>query len=307
MPSGTVRRRRAQLWLGTLVDIAAEGRSEVEVERAIEAAFDEIAGIHHAMSAHRGDSELTRVNQHAARATQPISSCFRAVLSCALDVAARSHGAFDPTAGAMLGELGYVPRHARHTPGTTWRDVHLGVDGVHFRRPLQLDFGGIAKGYAVDRAISALRQRSMLSACVNAGGDLRVFGARSEIVHVHTHGLRSTVLPLVEISDGAVASSGYTRQRQRIGERWTTPLIDVAQGISRLSMRTVSVVAPQCMIADALTKVVALRGRASATLLQHYRAAATILTPEKDAWRRTEVGAPDEAATFAYDAATATA
>jgi len=288
MRSRTTTRRVAGLWLGTLVDIAAEGDSADTVEHAIAAAFAEIASVHHSMSAHACDSELVRVNRLATHASQRVSGGFHAVLACALDVAAQSHGAFDPTIGGLLCELGFVPGHGGHGPAT-WRDVHLDQHGVRFERPLQLDFGGIAKGYAVDRAIAALRERGILRACVNAGGDLRVFGQRSEVVHVRTGGSAGVALPLVCIADGAVATSGYASQRRRVGARWATPLIDARRGLPRMSTRTVSVVAPGCMLADALTKVVALLGADAAGVLEHYHASATILTPANGRWRCTEV------------------
>ena len=162
----------------------------------------------------------------------------------------------------------------------SWRDVELTARGVRFRRPLVLDFGGIAKGYAVDCAIAALRSHGVESGQVNAGGDLRVFGPRSQPIHVRTGGPQGILLPLVEIADGAVATSAYGGDRRRVaGRRWATPLIDPRAGLPMMSTRTVSVIAPTCMLADALTKVVALRGRAAARVLRDYGASATVLSP----------------------------
>ena len=157
---------------------------------------------------------------------------------------------------------------------------------MRFRRPLILDFGGIAKGYAVDCAIAALRSHGVESGQVNAGGDLRVFGPRAQPIHVRTGGPQGILLPLVEIADGAVATSAYGGDRRRIaGRRWATPLIDPRAGLPMMSTRTVSVIAPTCMLADALTKVVALRGRAAARVLRDYGASATVLSPAAGRWR----------------------
>jgi FAD:protein FMN transferase len=284
----SVGRRAAQLWLGTLVDIAAEGPSAEGVDRAIAAAFAEIASVHQSMSAHAPDSELVRVNRAAMCQPQRVSGGFHAVLCCALDIAAASCGAFDPTVGGVLGDLGFVPRHAC-SGRATWRDVHVDAHGVRFARPLQLDFGGIAKGYAVDRAIAALREHGVTSGCVDAGGDLRVFGRRARVIHVRTSGAHATALSLVRLAQGALATSGYASQRRRVAARWATPLIDGTCGLPRMSTRTVSVVAPSCMLADALTKVVALRGRDAAPVLARYGASATILTPARGRWRCTRV------------------
>jgi thiamine biosynthesis lipoprotein len=309
------RVRRAELWLGTLVDVAAEAPSAHALLSGVAAAFAAIARVHRALSAHDQDSELSRVNRSAARAWQPVSRDLREVLACALDVAARSRGTFDPTVGREMAALGYIraegpPRGANcaptggiaaaklqawgscHLPPATdiesaasWRDVDLRDDRVRFARPLALDLGGIAKGYAVDCAIAALRAEGVTRARVNAGGDLRVFGAEREIVHVRTGGPRGALLPLCAIADGAVATSSYGGQRVSAGGRLATPLIDPRVRLPVMSTRTVSVVAPTCMIADALTKVVLLRGARASPIVAAYRASAAILSPAAGRWR----------------------
>jgi thiamine biosynthesis lipoprotein len=281
MAEPKVCRRAARFFLGTMVDIAATGPAAA-VSRGIEDAFAAIAQVHRALSAQDAASELTRVNGLAHCGAQPISEAFCAVLACALDMAERTRGTFDPTIGGLMCDLGLLPKHSSHDRRASWRDVHLEKSGVRFARPLLLDFGGIAKGYAVDRAIDALR---------DAGGDIRVFGGETDTVHVRTGGARCVALPLVELADGAVATSAYGSQRRRVAGRWATPLIDARFGLPSMSTRTVSVVAPHCMVADALTKVVALRGAASAPVLASYGAEAIMLTPVKDRWRCVEIPA----------------
>jgi FAD:protein FMN transferase len=280
--------RRARLWLGTLVEIAAEAQSQDALEAGVAAAFAAIARVHHTLSGHDECSELSSVNRLAAAAVQRISADMRTVLRCALVLAARSDGAFDPTVGGRIAALGFLPHH-RSDREASWRDVQLTKAGVRYTRPLTLDFGGIAKGYAVDCAIDALREHDVTAGRVNAGGDLRVFGGRSELIHVRTGGPEGIVLPLVAIADGAVATSAYGGQRRLVRRRWATPLIDPRSWLPMMSTRTVSVVASTCMVADALTKVVALRGGAAAGVLIAYGASASILSPAAGRWRCTQV------------------
>jgi FAD:protein FMN transferase len=283
------RARRAQPWLGTLVDIAAHAHSERALADGFNAAFAAIARVHRALGSHDAESELTRVNRHAAFTRQAISKDLHTVLACALVLAARSEGAFDPTVGTELVALGLLPPLVRHARGATWRDVVLDEEDVLFKRPLVLDLNGIAKGYAVDCAIAALRDAGVTRACVNAGGDLRVFGSATETVHVRTGGAQSVMLPLIEIGDGAVASSAYGGQRRRIRGRMVTPLIEPRARLPSMTTRTVTVVAPTCMIADALTKVVALKGERAEGVLAQYGAGAAILSPAKGRWRCTRL------------------
>ena len=281
------RVRRAELWLGTLVDVAAEASSAVALESGVKAAFGAVERVHRALSAHDHDSELSRVNRSAVDAWQRTSCDLRVVLDCALEVAARSRGTFDPTIGGDMAALGFLPQASAVASPTSWRDVERRGVCVRFSRPLALDLGGIAKGYAVDCAIAALRDAGVERACVNAGGDLRVLGDASEIVHVRTGGRHGVLLALCAITDGAVATSAYGDQRKSEGGRFATPLIDPRVRLPVMSTRTVSVVAPTCMIADALTKVVLLRGARAAPIVAAFRASAAILSPAAGRWRCT--------------------
>jgi FAD:protein FMN transferase len=288
MPETRPAMRRAEIWLGTLVEIAI-GDCGSDADEAMAAAFGAIARVHRALSLHDPRSELSRVNRRAPQKRQTLSEDLRRVLACALDVAARSRGAFDPTVGGRIAQLGFLPPQARSEHRVSWSDIELDEHGVRFLRPLVLDFGGIAKGYAVDCAVEALRRHGIGAGRVNAGGDLRIFGPRSEVVHVRTGGPQGIVLPLIDLADGAVATSAYGGQRRRVGGRWATPLIDPRCGLPMMSTRTVSVAASTCMVADALTKVVALQGGAAAGILTHYGASATLLSPAAGRWRCTRL------------------
>jgi thiamine biosynthesis lipoprotein len=284
--------RRAQLWLGTLVEVAAEAPSSASLEAGVAAAFAVIARVHRALSLHDPQSELSHVNRNAPTSVQNISGDLRTVLNCALELAARSEGAFVPTVGGRIAAQGFLPPQAHSEREASWRAVQLTARGVCFARPLVLDFGGIAKGYAVDCAIEVLRQHGITAGCVNAGGDLRVFGDQSEPVHVRTGGPQGIVMPLVAIANGAVATSAYGGQRRRIGRRWATPLVDPRRRLPMMSTRTVSVVASTCMIADALTKVVAVDDHAAAGVLTTYGASAMLVSPAAGHWRCTQLPRP---------------
>lgn len=285
-----VSARQAQPWLGTHVEIEATGPDRECVEAAIAAGFAAIAAVHRALSGHTADSELACVNRSAARSPQTVSDDFAAVLRCALTLARRSAGVFDPTVGGELAALGYLPaRETPPSPRASWRDVHFDDRRVRFALPLALDFDGIAKGYAVDRAVAVMTARGIARGVVNAGGDLRVWGGVDQLVHVRTGGPQGGVLPLLVLSEGAVATSAYGGQRAAVEGRFRTPLVDPRSQLPVMSTRTVSVIAPTCMVADALTKVVALRGSRAARLLADYDAEASILSPAGGRWRCTRL------------------
>jgi thiamine biosynthesis lipoprotein len=280
--------RRARPWLGTIVDIRVRGLGERHALRAIDAAFDEVAAIHALMSFHDPESELSRLNRCAVEISTPVGSRMREVLDLALTIARESDGRFDPTVAADLVDWGFlpVPRGDRPPePGACWRDVRLDDDLVRFARPLWIDLGGIAKGYAVDRAIERLLREGATDACVNAGGDLRMIGPESEVVHLRLSGAASTSwLPAMELRDISVASSSGHLERRRRGARWIGPHVHgrLRQPVGVNS--SVSVVAVRCAVADALTKVVLADRRFAKRFLPRYDA--TALTHDgRGGWR----------------------
>lgn len=266
--------QRAQPWLGTLVSIRAEAESLLAA-RAVGAAFAEIGEIHRRMSFHDPDSELSRLNTTAHRAPQAVSAHLRRVLSASLALARATDGSFDPTIGRVLVERGHLPAPASDAPdpGAGWRDVSLDGDGrVRFRRPLWLDLGGIAKGYAVDCAITCLRRQGVAAAVVNAGGDLRSFGSR------HTIWVRDPAdpgrgIPLLEAGNAAVATSaGYFNEHPP-----HSAIVEPRTGAGLGGDSSVTVCARRAIWADGLTKVVLANPAGSVALLRRLGASAVLL------------------------------
>lgn len=148
---------------------------------------------------------------------------------------------------------------------------------VRLLRRLRIDVSGIAKGYAVDRAIQALVDSGMTAGRVNAGGDLRVFGNATQTIHVRHPAVPARSLPLVELSVGAAATSaGYYTSRRHRG-RMVTPLIHPRTRAACGTGRSVTVLAQDCMSADALTKVVHADPQLAGAVLARFNARALML------------------------------
>jgi thiamine biosynthesis lipoprotein len=276
MPSYSDRTavERAQPWLGTLVSVRVSGLAACLAHQATDAAFEEIATVHRRMSFHEPDSDVSRLNRDAMREPVAVHPYTLEVLQWAVAIAARSGGCFDISVGAELVDWGLLPRPAGawYRPEGSWRDIELRADGrVSFHRPLWIDLGGIAKGYAVDRAVECLRESGAAQAVVNAGGDMRVDGQQLERIGLELE-FPVNPMPVIELTDGSVASSSGHRHVH--GER-RTPLP---------TQRFVCVVADRCVIADALTKVVMAEGAGSADLLREFGAVAHVHDP-LEGWR----------------------
>lgn len=239
---------RARPLLGTLVAIASDGD-----ENGVRAAFCALERVHALMNFHAVDGDVARINRALPGRRVRVDRWTYRVLGLARELSAGSGGAFDvtvPDSGACHADLELLP------------DCK-----VRWRRRARIDLGGIAKGFAVDRAVQALRRHGAGRGCVNAGGDLRRFGRWAEPVRVRVpeNPWQSIVLP--RSSSEAVATSGAY-----YGGR----LHDPRSGRHERREGSITVCAPSCMVADGLTKIVGILGPRH-DLLKRYRAVAFAL------------------------------
>ena len=272
---------RAQPWLGTLVSIRVEGLPASRAHRAINAAFAEVAAVHRLMSFHQQDSDVSRLNRHAVHEPVTVHPHTFEVLQWALRFSSCSNGCFDISVGAELVDWQFLPRPSDRTcdPRGSWRDIELRSDGhVVFHRPLWIDLGGIAKGYAVDRASEILRSSGAQHSVVNAGGDIRVNGKQAERIALDI-GSPTNALSVLELSDGSVASSTGRRRRRWHHGRLHGPHVHGVLRSPAPTERFVCVVAERCVVADALTKVVIAEGVNGANLLRRFGASAHLHDP----------------------------
>ncbi|MBS0508690.1 MAG: FAD:protein FMN transferase [Proteobacteria bacterium] len=236
--------RRARPLLGTLVEIAVPQARAAEA--AVQAAFAAVERVQSRMSRFEPGSDVARFAALPVGASMAVAPETAEVLQAAWALQRDSGGLFDITQG-------------RAPDG--WRceghRLHKRAAAAAF------DLGGIAKGHAVDRAVQALQSMGCAAGWVNAGGDLRAFGAVQLPVLLRDEeggGLR----PFAQLADGAFATSRFGARCR--SQAWA--------GNGRGVSAHVSVAAPSCLWADALTKVVAASGDARHPLLHAHGACA---------------------------------
>lgn len=235
--------RRCRPLLGTFVEITAPH------EKAIAAGFATIVKVQSLLSAHDPVSELSAVNRLGHRRSVTVDPWTAEVLQRALFWAEASCGAFDPTLGGLMAARGLLARNDSLLPldpQANWRDVHLTNREVWLDRPLRLDLGGIAKGFAVDCAIDAMRAVGIQCGLVNAGGDIKGFGPEAWPVTIAMPGSREP-LAMVELQNAALATSAGHDASGGLDMRH---LAGASPAIA-----SVTVEAASAMDADALTKI----------------------------------------------------
>lgn len=236
--------RRARPMLGTLVEVGIEAAT-ARPEAAFELAFDVIARVQRCLSKFEPESDIARFNALCGGASVRIGASTATVLLAAHALSEQTDGVFDITLG---------------TGATGW---HCDGDILHKAdAAVRMDLGGIGKGYAVDTAVQALVERGCTAGWVNAGGDLRAFGAADVPVLLRDEG-RGGVRPFAMLGDGAFATSCFDASSRS----------KVAGPALRVPLRAhASVAAPLCLWADALTKLVALTGNTHHPVLARYGA-----------------------------------
>lgn len=230
------------------------------------------------------ESELSRLNRHTGEPVM-VSELLYCVIVKALAAARASDGLYDPTLLDQLKQIGYdrsfdelpdtLPTGSyKGQPGGGWRDiqVHPVAHCVTLPPDVRLDFGGIAKGMAVDAALETLRKAGITPTLVNAGGDLAMEGLppQEDAWPIEVEGKETAwTIPLRR---GAMATSGISRRHWRQGRKQRHHLLDPQTGLPvQGDLWTVTVVAPLCEQAEVAAKVAFILGREKGSdfLLKH--------------------------------------
>jgi FAD:protein FMN transferase len=265
--------RRSQFLMGTLVEISVIEKDEKLAITAIQQAFREIRRLENLMSIHISGSEVSKINQAAGKDRVPISKELMAVIQRSLFWSNKTAGAFDITIGPAqeLWDFDAPSLPSKNSIADAikkidYRKIQLEEQTVYLpEKGMQLNLGAIAKGYAVDKAIDILKKNKIHNALINAGGDLKSIGKRSDQVNWRI-GLQhprnsESLLASFSISGSAVATSGdYQKYFEQNGKRYHH-IIDPNTGYpATTGSMSATVIAKNVMDADALSTAIFVLG-----------------------------------------------
>lgn len=270
---GRTHREQAEI-MGTTFAITIDGFADAH--RAAQAAFDEIRRIDRLLSTYKDDSEICEVNRHAAAEPVVVGPDFWAVAAASRVYFELGQGAFDPTVYPLMRAWGFRKREGRvptpaeleeMLPLVDFRKVVLDDSSraVAFRQEgMALDFGGIAKGYAVDRAIEVLKGLGVTRAIVDAGGNFYGLGTpvgreRWQAGIRHPFRLDEIIARFPVTDAGAATSGNYERFFEIDGTKYCH-IMDPRTGWPVPNMLSATVIADTAMAADALSTAVFVLG-----------------------------------------------
>lgn len=269
--------RESRIALGPVsVEIILAARTNGGAREAMDAAFAEITRINDLMSAHMTKSDIGRLNNSNGEEVE-VSPETAEVLRRAIEISELTGGAFDVTAGTIIRlwkdaiKSGALPEPAKLEEAralTGYRGIIINGNRVRFAKPgMSVDLGGIAKGYAVDRAVVVLKAHGIRQALVDAGGDGFALGTApngkpwmlgiQDPDSEKDEAVQGRRLALV---DRGYATSGDYRQFTVInGERYSH-IVDPRTGATAKKSASVTVVAPDATTADAMATAISVLG-----------------------------------------------
>jgi len=269
--------RESRTSLYTLVTMTVVSRSESRAEEAMDAAFSELDRIGRLLNFYAEDSELSRINRNAGIAPVKVSAETLAVIAAALRAARETEGGFDVTVGPIVRLWDFTKKtiptreqieEARSLVGYRHVLVDEQASTVFLdTKGMQIDLGGIIKGYAADRAAVVLRQHGIASGIVAVAGDISLFGKQPDgrpwrvgIQHPRPKGEEAALLATLDINDGAISTSGdYQRFFMENGVRYHH-LLNPETGFPQDLCRSVTIVAPQAVDTDAFATGIFILG-----------------------------------------------
>jgi thiamine biosynthesis lipoprotein len=291
--------------MACLYSIVAYGNDRHATRRTLDASLDEVDRIDRLMSHYREDSPLSRINREAARAPVAVDRELFDFLSVALHYSAESNGAFDVTVGPLMKAWGFFRGEgrfptsdelARARSATGFRHVILNPRDrtIWFdREGVELDLGGIAKGYAVDRAVDILRRdridRALVSAC---GSTIYALGTPPEgerwSIDIADPVDGSKVAFSVPLTNRALSVSGASEKFFELAGKRYAHVMDPRTGRPVQGVLGVVVQAPTGTAADAIDNVLFVHGvdRGRTFLRAHPEVSAVFLLPTSNGWKR---------------------
>ncbi len=272
-----------QLVMGTFARIVAIAKDSGTADECIKAAMRAIHRVDDLMSDYKSDSEISRVNQNASSEPVQVGEDTYEVIKRSVEFSRLTGGAFDVTVGPLM-VLFHTAQKQSTAPTPEQiaeakskvgfeklelddanRTVHFTVEGM------RLDLGGIAKGYAIDKAVEAAKLSGAVGGMVDIGGDIMCFGTPPEDRDSWVIGVQdpnsvlegaegSGLLMTLKVADLSVATSGDYQQFIIIEGKRHSHIMNRSTGGSAEGLSSVTIIAGNATDADALATAVSVMG-----------------------------------------------
>lgn len=266
--------------MGTAYAVVVYGHDRMKLESAVEAAFEEVQRLDGLLSNYKPSSEWSEVNRNAAERPVPVSAELFGLLSACQRYSRESEGAFDITVGPLMRLWGFYKGSGRLPHRAEIRAVKLRIGYRHVlldaanrtvrfgRKGVEIDPGGIGKGYAVDRMVQVLKEYGITTALVSGGGSsIYALGAppsdaRGWKLDIKDPKSPGKTIESVYLKNESMSTSGSYEKFFRAEGRLFSHIMDPRTGFPARGMLSVSVIAPRTIDSEAWAKPFYINGRA---------------------------------------------
>ena len=265
--------------MGTVVETDVQGPDVPTCQKALLLAYQEMSRVENLLSYQIPTSEVNRINQQAGIYPVKVSDETFQILKRAKGYSEKFNGLFDVTIGALSDRWGFSDNDRKEITVPSDSEIAALLPIINYKmmilndhdttvylekKGMEIDLGGIAKGYAIDRGVAVLKQNGIQQFFLNAGGDIYTSGKKDGIQEwwvgiKHPRNLDSVIARL-KLSDYAVATSGdYERFAIIDGKRYHH-ILDPRNGFPSTQCQSVSILAPTAEEADAIATYVFVLG-----------------------------------------------
>lgn len=278
--AGAQRLEKSTDAMGATFSVVLYGSDQELMNRAIDAAFEEVHRLDELLSNYKPASEWSRINRDAALGPVVVSSESFQLLSDCIEYSRASEGTFDVTVGPLMRAWGFfggdrkVPssdqiREALEIVGSHHIQLNAQKWTVHFDHPgVEIDPGGVGKGYAVDRMVEILRSRGFRNALVAASGS-SIFGLgnpaeepRGWPISIADPWDHRKNAAQVFLKDMSLSTSGSYEKSFRVAGHRYSHIMDPRRGVPAESAVQVTVVAPRAIDSEVWAKPYFIQGSA---------------------------------------------
>lgn len=277
--------------MGTFARVVAVAKDSTTAKKCIQIAFEQLLNVDQLMSDYKSDSEISEINRDGFKRPIKVSKSTFEVLQKAIKFSKLSNGAFDITIGPLV-DLWHQAADANSHPTDAqlqqarskigYELLHLDANEMTVRFAvdgMRIDLGGIAKGYAIDKAIQAIQKAGAIGAMVDIGGDMRCFGTPPQGRKYWLIGLQNPnitkddiVIPAqaaiqasqslltLKLKDAAIATSGGYRRFALIEGKKYSHIINTKTAVPIDNLASVTIISKNAIDADALATAVSVLG-----------------------------------------------
>lgn len=261
--------KRTQILLGTVVEIQVRDADEKKAEDAIQKAFAEVKRIDDLFTTYNEESQIWKFNNSSDSIFSIDQEVYRLMVICD-SITKLSNGCFDVSLDNLTKEWGFysdnpeLPAKVQIDSAlllSGWNNITLLVDNkIYKNKKVGLNFGAIAKGYAVDKAITVLKNSGIKEALVNAGGEISVIG-NDWIVGIQHPRENNSIIKKIKLDGYTVATSGDYEQYFEVDGVRYHHILDPKTGYPSTGLQSVTIINKSNTIADALATGVFVMGK----------------------------------------------